>query len=117
MQGDDIRSDWREIPEDLKVTTISEIDDPDSCYSFDYFWTFQHNASGRVFYGQDSGCSCPSPFENDTFDGPDKTSFTEVTETNLEDYVRALWAHYDGHASLQDEKRETERKVRAIITK
>lgn len=104
-----------ETPADLKCTVIGEIDDPNACYSFDIFMVFQHDASGRIFYGQDSGCSCPTPFENYHFNGPDKTSFTEVTRTNLEDFVKELWAHFDGEPSLQDEKRDVEAKVREVL--
>ena len=76
---------------------------------------FQHNPSGRVFYGSDSGCSCPSPFEDDHFAGPDDTSFEEVTKINFKDFVSSLQGHYPG--TSQDEKRDIERKVKEILFK
>ena len=48
-------------PKPLGLTVVTSGDDPDAFYSFDMFvvWT-----DGKdLFYAQDSGCSCPSPFE------------------------------------------------------
>jgi len=98
-----------------KITVLGCINDPDADYSFDYFWVFKHDESGRVFWGTDRGCSCPSPFEDDHFTTPDDTSFSEVTKSNLEEFVKELWAHYDGADSLQDEKREAEKLVREAL--
>lgn len=114
MNGDVIHSGYESVPENLKVRTIGQINDPDADYSFDYFWVFEHIASGRLFYGRDSGCSCPSPFENDHFNGPNDTSFTEITLTNCVDVIKDLYNHYPG--SSQDEKREIESEVRTLLS-
>lgn len=48
-------------PESLGLTIVTSGDDPEAFYSFDMFvvWT-----DGKdLFYGQDSGCSCPTPFD------------------------------------------------------
>lgn len=49
-------------PSDLKLEQLS-FEDPGACYSFDTlaFWTTE---DGRVFTARDSGCSCPTPFED-----------------------------------------------------
>jgi len=43
----------------LKMETL---DEPDLCYEYNtlVFWTL---GNGRVFTAQDTGCSCPEPFE------------------------------------------------------
>lgn len=46
---------------DLEIVGTLELAEP--CWSFDMFAVFKH-ADGRTFWAQDSGCSCPSPFEN-----------------------------------------------------
>lgn len=65
-------------PELFGVRPIGEIDDPDACYSFDYLVVWQHE-DGRLFYGTDSGCSCPSPFE-------DVTSIDELTPITFDTF-------------------------------
>jgi hypothetical protein len=115
VPGNAIHYGYETVPDDLKVKTIDTIADPAASYSFDDFWVFQHINSGRIFYGSDSGCSCPTPFENENWGGPDDTTFTEVTRTNFDDFVRELWAHCNEHKELQDQKREVERKVRTIL--
>ena len=52
-------------PEHFGLTPIGEIDDPEACYSFDKLVVWQHD-DGRLFWASDSGCSCPSPFEDYT---------------------------------------------------
>lgn len=51
-------------PEKFGLTTIGEIDWSDSCYQFDYTVVWQRASDGRFVYAEDSGCSCPSPFED-----------------------------------------------------
>ena len=49
-------------PEKRGLTIVAEGDDPDASYSFDMFVVWTDGES--LFYAQDSGCSCPSPFED-----------------------------------------------------
>lgn len=42
---------------------VAEIDRSDQSYCFDSLRVVK-SEDGRYFYGTDSGCSCPSPFEN-----------------------------------------------------
>lgn len=115
MNGSAVYYEWPKEGQPRQFQVLACIDDPNSCYSFDYFFVFQHVPSGRVFYGQDSGCSCPSPFENDHWNSPDDTSFTEITKVNLDDAIKALWDHYRDHSSLQDEKRTAETAIRDAV--
>lgn len=121
MQGDRLhyQSEYGERhydeENDIKTTTLAEIYDPNACYSFDTFWIFKHDESGRIFYGSDSGCSCPSPFENEHFNSPDDTSFQEVTKINFETFCHELWAHCGDDARLTDEKHAAERIVKEAL--
>lgn len=66
------------------LVEIAELDEPID-YAFHYLTAWFHKPTGRVFYGEDSGCSCPSPWENDhfRFDGVIvDTSLTELTEAS-----------------------------------
>ena len=100
----------------IGITLIGCMDDPNADYSFDLFFVFRDDASGRIFYGRDSGCSCPAPFENDTWNGPDDNTFDEVTKQTYDSFINEMWNDfYKGHSSLQDEKREIENKVKELL--
>lgn len=53
-------------PEKFGLTKLHEIDDPGASYSFDMIVLWRHDETGALYYAQDSGCSCPSPFEGFT---------------------------------------------------
>lgn len=50
-------------PDQLDLTQIAEIEWRDEPYEFDLTVLWQHE-DGRFFIASDSGCSCPSPFED-----------------------------------------------------
>lgn len=51
-------------PEDFDLKTIGEVDFSDGCYQFDLTVLWLRESDGLFLYGDDSGCSCPSPFED-----------------------------------------------------
>ena len=53
-------------PEKFGLTIVHQVDDPDACYSFDMIVLWRHDETGSLYWAQDSGCSCPSPFEDFT---------------------------------------------------
>lgn len=89
---------WRDnpysSPEKFGLTIVADIDDPDSCYSFDMLIVWKHE-DGRFFYAQDAGCSCPSPFE-DLEKLDDLTLLTEETWSDFEAELNA-WCGQDYH--------------------
>lgn len=52
-------------PEQFGLTLLREIDLYERCYSFDLVVVWWHE-DGTIYWGTDSGCSCPSPFEDIT---------------------------------------------------
>lgn len=62
-------------PEKLGLDLIS-FDQPNMCYEYNTlcFWS---TPDGKVYTAQDSGCSCPTPFE----DHHDKPTLDEVLNT------------------------------------
>lgn len=67
-------------PEKFGLRIIGEIEkEPE--YDFDMLVVWQHN-DGRLFYGQDSGCSCPSPFE----DYGSLEELDEITKANWKQF-------------------------------
>lgn len=52
-------------PEQLGLKVFAETSNPALDYEFSVFVVWQ-GAGGNLFYGEDSGCSCPAPFEDVT---------------------------------------------------
>lgn len=53
-------------PEKFGLSVVAEIDDDRANYSFNTIVVWKHNETGKLYWAQDSGCSCPSPFEDYT---------------------------------------------------
>lgn len=51
-------------PEKFGLRTIGEVQWGPSCYDFDLTAVWQDVTTGALYYADDSGCSCPSPFES-----------------------------------------------------
>jgi hypothetical protein len=49
---------------DLEIVAELELTEPD--YSFDTVVVWRHTPTGRLYWAWDSGCSCPTPFEDYT---------------------------------------------------
>ena len=76
--------------EKFGLSIVGELDDPFADYSFVMLVVWQHE-DGRLFYATDSGCSCPSPFED--FHSID--SLTEITDESWEAFEEAVKEHCD----------------------
>lgn len=81
--GDDVYSS----PEKHGLMMVAELDDPEASYSFDLLVVWQHE-DGRLFYGTDSGCSCPSPFEYQPLD-----SLTVITDDSWPEFTESVQKH------------------------
>lgn len=68
-------------PEQFGLEVIGEFDITEPCYSFNIFAVFKHKETGQLYYETDSGCSCPSPFEDTTM--PDLKPVTRAELTQL----------------------------------
>ncbi len=56
------------------LETIHEYNAYEPDYSFDMLVVWRETATGKLWAATDSGCSCPTPFEDHTW----PTDFTEV---------------------------------------
>jgi hypothetical protein len=50
-------------PEDFGLKILGELDFSSGNYEFDLTIVFQDVKTGRIYYADDSGCSCPSHLE------------------------------------------------------
>lgn len=49
-------------------TEVCSVEWSGEAYEFDETCVFESKETGMLFYAEDAGCSCPSPFENTTFE-------------------------------------------------
>lgn len=65
-QWDDQADDYYTVygtPERFKLTTLATLNREEAgSWGFDYVVVWRHE-DGTVLWGEDSGCSCPAPFE------------------------------------------------------
>lgn len=79
-------------PEDFGLTLIDDIDFSSGAYEFDITAVWRRDADGALVYADDSGCSCPSPFE-----GEGVNDLIVATPAELQAHLeqRARGAHTD----------------------
>lgn len=51
-------------PSDLDLDAVGEVEWDDESYQFNLTGVWRHTVTGDLYYADDSGCSCPSPFED-----------------------------------------------------
>lgn len=72
-------------PELFGLELIGTLSEEDLSYEFNEFAVWK-NKKGELFYAQDSGCSCPSFFED--FDGEE--TLIKITKENFIDFENAV---------------------------
>lgn len=89
-------------PDDCGLEIVDQIELEESCYSFDTLCVWRDIETGGIFWGHDSGCSCPTPFE-------DFRSLDDLRRVDLDDpdwrgmFARAMV--YDQSAAMQFERK------------
>lgn len=78
-------------PEAFELRIVGVVDASSGSYEFDYTVVWEHK-DGRLFWATDSGCSCPSPFE-DIAGIPD---LTPITDETFNDFAASLRADFGG---------------------
>ena len=93
--------------EQLNLEVIGELNDPDANYSFNDLKVWRHKETGKLYYATDSGCSCPSPFE----DFSTIESLSPITEATWSDFEKAV----KDHCSNGPDKIELLVKVKGLL--
>ena len=65
--SDKVQPGWDGTPTGYEE--VCDVQWGEECYSFDITRVYKKTSNGRLFWAYDSGCSCPSPFEDLTKDG------------------------------------------------
>lgn len=71
-------------PEHFGLVTVGQVEWSSGYYKFDTTVAWHHPGTGAFFYAEDSGCSCPEPFEGFT----SLDSLTPITD--LEGFATQL---------------------------
>jgi hypothetical protein len=91
-------------PENYGLEEVAELSLSDEPYEFDIRVVWRHEETGVLYTARDSGCSCPSPFEDYTsIDQLDRVNYTE-----LRDEAR------NSNASIDDRERFLDRVHAAV---
>lgn len=99
-------------PAECGLTIVGTLDEDDLSYAYNTLVVWRHDASGRLFYAQDSGCSCPTPFEDYHFNSPDDHNVQEVTQTSWLPFQSEV----DSFPVTADERKALLDKVLALLT-
>lgn len=70
-------------PEKSGLSNLVTLDEPGLSYEYHTLIVVQDNKIGRIFYAENAGCSCPTPFEDYIFTSADDTNMDEVTQFNF----------------------------------
>ena len=70
--------DTNDRPNDAGLVSFGVLDEDGLSYEYNTLLVVKHEPTGRLFYATDAGCSCPTPFEDYHFYGPDHTNMTEI---------------------------------------
>ncbi len=64
-----VEKDWLNADaKESEYEFVAEVEWEDQSYQFDMTRVYLHKPTGELYYAEDSGCSCPSPFEDTTTD-------------------------------------------------
>ena len=95
-------------PESFGLEPVGEVEFSDGFYQFDLLAAWRHKESGRLYYAEDSGCSCPSPFEG-------FGSVEELTPVADRDELRSRLEHRASKIGLSGASEDIKRDIRALL--
>lgn len=101
-------------PDHPDLEEIACLSEPELSYEFHYLCVYRHKPTGRIFYGEDSGCSCPRPFESFHF----SYDLSRV-DTNLDEITHTSWGSFERRVESfpadYGERRRFAEKVKSLL--
>lgn len=94
-------------PEKFGLTVVATVDNADS-YEFNMFVIFE-DKDGIPYYASDSGCSCPTPFEDIRL-----SDLKKIDMNSFRAFQEALKNHYK---ITKSDISEVEKKVKDLLKK
>ena len=96
-------------PEAGGLTLIGELDDENASYSYDTLIVLRDDVTGDLYAVADSGCSCPTPFE-------DVRSFADMTPIKTLDELKTfVKSHGNYHNWPSTQRQKLYRQVRKAL--
>lgn len=98
-------------PEKFGLEIVDEVEWDNEAWQFNLTVAWRDKTTGQIYYGSDSGCSCPSPFEDIGVNDLD-----EITRENLMEFIeyineRALSGGYSWFREGMEGSPEHQRRV------
>lgn len=84
---------------------IVEMEDIGGPYEFDMWIVWRRLSDGKLFCGNDSGCSCPTPFDDWTIDSMDSI---EEHIFKLKEEIGGIWKNNNDISDLKSYLRKVE---------
>jgi hypothetical protein len=104
--------DTNNKPNEVGLVKLGELDEADLSYEYNTLLVVKHEPTGRIFYATDSGCSCPTPFEDYHFSDPDNTNLEEI---KVGDSFTSFQREVEGFPVPQEERGELLTVVKAAL--
>ncbi len=99
-------------PEQCGLNLVGVLDDAKLSYEFDTLIVLEATQDGKLYWARDSGCSCPTPFEDYRF-GNGETNLEELNKETLSQFITSV----DSFPASPDERRDLIRKVEDRLKK
>lgn len=99
-------------PEKLGLKPVAEIDYSSRSYEFDLRVVWLHELTQKLYTARDSGCSCPSPFEDYTC----IDSLKEVNLVELETEAQEELRQSTPNVSMSDVSEFLDKVRHAVVT-
>lgn len=82
-------------PEYFGLTIVGMAEDPEGSYEFSMFVVWK-DAKGTLYWADDSGCSCPAPFEDFTDTGMLESGTVHQAQQALDEWVASVKEYRPG---------------------
>lgn len=102
-------------PARLGYTILGEIEWGEAYYSYDLTVIWQSSDTGKLYYAEDSGCSCPCPFEDTGI--PDLIEITtpQVIIDQFDKRISEIQTYRDDVEKIKGDAGELTQKIRAAL--
>lgn len=75
-------------PEDFGLETVCQLDFSGGQYEFDYRVVWRRLSDGQLLSARDSGCSCPSPFEEQKIEDLQEVNSTSWLQEEIAEMMK-----------------------------
>lgn len=89
------------------------LDQSDLSYEFNTLLVVEETQSGKMYWAQSSGCSCPTPFEEYSFTSVNEHNLNELNKETLNTFLNEV----KNFPVSMDERQSMIRKVRYRLNK